>query len=273
MTELEMAKNKQEFLRIFRENVRRDGSEDLLGYLEKSTFFQDPCSTKFHLAEPGGLCLHSLNVYHRLRTLMQHEKPPGCDLTPEEEESIAIVALTHDLCKIGCYQATTRNQKSYDPEIVAAAQSWQLKHDQQGDFIWVSVPGYTFNDPLPYGHGEKSVYIISAFMKLKREEALAIRWHMSFASADFKAGGNNVGAAFGLPHKIIILTSIADLMATYGRKPRRQQRRQRRGRDGGGSHRGAAGGGQQGEPRHDRGKLPRIHRHLQARRRARPPVL
>jgi len=35
------------------------------------------------------------------------------------------------------------------------------------------------NDQLPYGHGEKSVYIISGFMKLAREEAMAIRWHVA----------------------------------------------------------------------------------------------
>ena len=176
MTELEMEKNKQEFLRIFREKVHRDGSEDLLAYMEKSTFFQDPCSTKFHLAEDGGLCRHSLNVYRRMLALMEHEKP----LTPQEEESIALVSLLHDLTKTGCYQKTSRNQKSYDPDIVASAPSWQVKHDQQGDFIWQSVPGYTYSDPRILGiHGDTSLLMVLHFMPdLTLDEKRAIRFHM-----------------------------------------------------------------------------------------------
>ena len=36
------------------------------------------------------------------------------------------------------------------------------------------MPYYTIDDRLPYGHGEKSVYIISGFMRLSREEAFAM---------------------------------------------------------------------------------------------------
>lgn len=214
MTELEMEKNKQEFLRIFREKVHRDGAEDLLAYLEKSTFFQDPCSTKFHLAEDGGLCRHSLNVYYRLVSLIQHEKPPGCDLTPEEEGSAAIVALTHDLCKIGCYQKTSRNQKSYDPEVVAAAQSWQVKHDQQGDFIWVSTPGYTFSDPRILGtHGDTSLVMVLHFIHdLSLDEKRAIRFHMGQASDSNES--RQASAAFE-QSKLALLLHLSDMLASF----------------------------------------------------------
>ena len=62
------------------------------------------------------------------------------------EETIAIVALLHDICKINCYKESTRNQKVNGQ--------------------WVQVPYYEYDDRLPYGHGEKSVYIITGFMRL-----------------------------------------------------------------------------------------------------------
>lgn len=65
-----------------------------------------------------------------------------------------------------------------------------------------------------YGHGEKSVYIISGFMKLSREEAMAIRWHMGFSDTEFKGGGFSVGNAFE-KFSLAVLTHIADLQATY----------------------------------------------------------
>ena len=131
-----------------------------------------------------------------------------------DPESVAICGLLHDVCKVNVYQQEPKNRKTYDPEKVAAAEPWQVKHDALGDFIWETVMGYKFEDDLPYGHGEKSVYIISAFMKLSREEAMAIRWHMGFSDNDFKGGGYSVGNAFE-KYPLALLTHIADLQATY----------------------------------------------------------
>ena len=78
-------------------------------------------------------------------------------------ESIALTALLHDVCKMNFYSVDYRNAKN-----------------EQG--VWEKVPYYTINDQLPYGHGEKSVYIVSGFMRLTREEAFAIRYHMGFSA-------------------------------------------------------------------------------------------
>ena len=52
---------KETFIQIYRENIRRDGAEALLDYLEhKSDFFTAPASARFHGAYAGGLCEHSL---------------------------------------------------------------------------------------------------------------------------------------------------------------------------------------------------------------------
>lgn len=189
---------KEKFIAIFEEYITRAGADKLLKWLEASDFFTAPASTRFHLAEPGGLVAHSVHVYDRLRSLYLSEcmKIDGRDiLSDEEEETIAICGLLHDLCKVNFYAVELRNKKN-----------------EQGR--WEQVPFYVVDDQLPYGHGEKSVYMISGFIRLNREEAMAIRWHMGFSDNEFKAGGYGVGNAFG-KYPIALMTHIADLQATY----------------------------------------------------------
>ena len=186
---------KEEFIDIYRQYIRREGADALLDYLEnKSDFFTSPASAKFHGSYPGGLCEHSLNVYHCLVDDLSRERVQelyGIEASPE---SVAIVALLHDVCKIGCYKAGSRN----------------VKNEQTGQ--WEKVPAYFYEDPMPYGHGEKSVYIISGFMRLTRSEAMAIRWHMGFSgSSDEK---HLVGKAFE-QYPLAFALSVADMEATY----------------------------------------------------------
>lgn len=153
---------KEEFIEIFREKITRPGADALLDYLEnKSDFFTAPASARYHGAYAGGLCDHSLNVYHCLVDYLARERVQELYGLEYSEESVAVVALLHDLCKVGCYKKSFRN----------------VKNDATGQ--WERVPTFTFDDPLPYGHGEKSVYIVNGFIRLTREEAMAIRWHMA----------------------------------------------------------------------------------------------
>lgn len=185
---------KEEFLELFRENITREGSAALLDYLEnKSDFFTAPASAKFHGSYAGGLCEHSINVYDCLKDYLARprvEELYGLEYSPE---TVAVVALLHDLCKIGCYKPGTRN----------------VKNEQTGQ--WEKVPTFFYEDPLPYGHGEKSVYIISGFMRLSREEAMAIRWHMGFSGDEDK---RLVGQALE-QYPLAFALSVADMEATY----------------------------------------------------------
>lgn len=204
---------KDQFIDIFKDRIQREGSDKLLAWLESSDFFVAPASTRYHLCREGGLCEHSIHVYERLRELYLTEKVRGGllpELTDQEEETIAIVGLLHDICKVGVYRQEPKNVKTYEPEKVKAAQKWQIKKDGMGEFIWETVMGYTFDDPVPFGHGEKSVYIASGFMRLTREEAFAIRFHMG----PDKDGWKDVGNAFSL-FPLAVLTYAADMMATY----------------------------------------------------------
>ena len=70
---------------------------------------------------------------------------------------------------------------------------------------------FFYEDNLPYGHGEKSVYILSGFLRLTREEAMAIRWHMGFSGDEDK---RLVGQAFQ-QYPLAFALSVADMEATY----------------------------------------------------------
>lgn len=183
----------EEFIEIFKEKITRPGADALLNYLEnKSDFFTAPASARYHCAYEGGLCEHSLNVYHCLVDYLQRERVQELYGLEYSEESVAIVALLHDVCKVGCYKPSTRNVK-----------------DANG--TWHSVPTYQFDDPLPYGHGEKSVYIVNGFIRLSREEAMAIRWHMGFSSTE---DNRTVGQAFQ-KYPLAFALATADMEASY----------------------------------------------------------
>lgn len=185
---------KQEFIEIYRKYIKREGSEELLDFLmsSKSDFFDAPCSTRYHLSREGGLVEHSINVYECLKAYLERPRVKELYGLEASDESIAIVALLHDLCKVNVYKKSFRNVK-----------------DENGK--WNQVPSYEFQDDLPYGHGEKSVYIISGFMKLTREEAFAIRYHMGFSDTE---NIRNVGEAFAR-FPLAFALSTADMEATY----------------------------------------------------------
>ena len=181
--------NKEEFLQIYNEYVKRQGSQEFLDWLLKTDFFTAPASTKYHGACEGGLLLHSLNVYKTLRERYFEE---GKD----SEVSFAICALLHDLCKAQFYKVSTRN----------------VKNDVTGQ--WEKVPYYTVEDAFPYGHGEKSVFLIERFMRLKTSEAMAIRWHMGGFDDSARGGSFAISLAYE-KYPLAVKLHLADLESTY----------------------------------------------------------
>ncbi len=186
--------DRERFISIYKDKIKRDGADAFLEWLsgDKSDFFTAPASTRYHNNCPGGLVSHSLNVYDCLCDYMSREsikKAIGYEIS---DESIAIAALLHDVCKVNFYKESTRNVK-----------------DETG--TWIKVPYYEIDDKLPYGHGEKSVYVIGGFMRLSREEAFAIRYHMGFSS---KEEARDVSAAFSM-FPLAFALSVADQEATF----------------------------------------------------------
>lgn len=186
---------KKEYEKILTENIKREGADKLLKYLKETDFFEAPASTRFHGNHAGGLVEHSIKVYQRFIKMLEAEY--GEDYfkkNPDMAESAAIIALLHDICKTGYYKVEERNVKVGSE--------------------WIKKPYYAVEDALPYGHGEKSVYMISGFMKLTREEAMAINWHMGGYDDRNQKGSYILSDAFQ-KFPIALLFHVADLMTSY----------------------------------------------------------
>jgi len=179
---------KEEFIKLL-ESTKREGMEEVINFLEKSDFFKAPASTRFHGDYEGGLAEHSMKVYEILK---EKVKTASIQIdTPEE--SLIIMALLHDICKANFYKVDYRNAKNEAGE-------------------WEKVPYYTIDDTIPYGHGEKSVMMITEYIKLTPEEKYSIRWHMGYTEP--KENYNAIGASY-TKYPIALLTHEADLEATY----------------------------------------------------------
>ena len=179
---------KAEFIRIFSENVSRPGAQQLLDWLATTDFYTAPASTRFHGACECGLVMHSINVYNVLMSRFYTEE--------DNKESFTLVSLLHDLCKANYYKSGFRN----------------VKNDATGQ--WEKVPSYSVQDAFPFGHGEKSVYLIERFIRLKPVEAIAIRWHMGGFDDAVRGGSYAISNAFD-EYPLAVKLHLADLEATY----------------------------------------------------------
>lgn len=168
---LNIAECKERFLKICREQIDRPGLDGLIDWLEKSDFFSAPASSKFHGNYPGGLCEHSLNVYDVAMHLRDKYIPDQIS-----DESVAVAALFHDLCKVHCYKKGFRNVKN-DADVWEKKEVWEI------------------DERLPLGHGEKSCIILQWFIRPTVDELLAIRWHMSGFDKSVIGGDYSVSRA------------------------------------------------------------------------------
>lgn len=179
--------NRERFISLCK-SVNREGMDDLLGWLDENDFYNSPASSRFHGAYEGGLLEHSLNVYDELKRLLS--------IYPEitvSEESVIIVALFHDLCKVNMYITETRNRKNKSGQ-------------------WERYDAYVVNEKFCFGgHGSKSVFLAQHFIDLMPEEAVAINCHMSSWE---DGAAKTVGSAFK-QYPFAWLLHVADESATY----------------------------------------------------------
>lgn len=182
---------KEQFAQIFKEKITRPGSEEALAWLESKDFFVAPASTRYHGSHEGGLLQHSLNVYHKLKELIIQAGFEG----QYSEETVALVSLLHDVCKVDFYKKGFRNVKN-----------------EQGK--WEQKEVYEIDETFPCGHSEKSVIILQNFFKLSRDEIYAVRAHMGGFDTSVKGGDYSIGRIFE-QSPLALLTHQADMQATY----------------------------------------------------------
>lgn len=179
---------KEKFIELLK-STNRPGIEDLISFLEKTDFFTAPASTRFHGSFEGGLVEHSLKVYE----ILDYKAKNNVLKLEIPDDTIKIVSLLHDICKLNFYKVDYRNAKNALGE-------------------WEKVPYYTIDDTIPYGHGEKSVMMITEYIKLTPEEKYSIRWHMGFTEPKELYG--TLGEAYK-KYPAALLLNEADLESTY----------------------------------------------------------
>lgn len=168
-----------DFMAVYGNTIKRDGAVSMLYWLDSKTdFFKAPASSKHHLAQPGGLVIHSLNVYSRLADITRRETGAAV-LDDTTKETVAVLGLLHDVCKVGVYRQTNPFKAAMEGKLATMAP-------------------YEFRDPFPLGHGEKSLFLITRHMALTVEEALAIRWHMGAYDDAVKGGSRSMTEAMNL---------------------------------------------------------------------------
>lgn len=181
--------------------VQRPGMDKLLEYIRGSDFYRAPASTKYHLACPGGLLQHSLNVLDALRGLLlfnsitsSWEYRTACKVVDTiPDDSVIIMALLHDICKTHFYSTSTRNQKN----------------DRTGQ--WEKVPFYTIDDKMPLGHGAKSAMIIKQYTTLTSQEMYTI-WHHMGMTGDYE---NDIAVGKSIEmYPAVLALQTADMMAS-----------------------------------------------------------
>ena len=187
---------KKVFMEYARENIKREGIEDLLDWLENDTdFFTSPASTKYHGSFEGGLLEHSLNVFEQLLVEFDTVVGKGWE-SVYSPESVAIAALFHDLCKVNSYTTEQRWRK-----------------DAEGK--WEAYYPYVYNsEKRAMGHGAQSVYFIQQFITLTEDEAEAIFWHMGAYDISPYANLNGLSKTWQ-NNALAYMLSRADMAATY----------------------------------------------------------
>lgn len=179
---------KEVFIELLK-STKREGVDEIINFLEKTDFFKAPASTRFHGNYEGGLLEHSMKVYE----ILKHKVKNSVIDINVGDDTLIIVALLHDICKANYYKVDFRNAKN-----------------ERGE--WEKVPYYTVDDTIPYGHGEKSVMMITEYMKLTSEEKYCIRWHMGFTEPKELYG--TISLAYK-KYPLALLMHEADLEATY----------------------------------------------------------
>lgn len=211
MTEQEINENFERYISLIETNIKREGVDKLLKWLKAKDTKYAPASTRYHLSEAGGLVKHSLNVYDRLKKLISVEYPIHIadengelreveSACPYSEETIALVALLHDISKIDFYEVQERNTK-----------------DEKGN--WIKVPYYQVKDEnnrFIFGsHSMNSYYMASKFFNLSYEESLAILHHMGgLDSTEDTLSVKGIAEAFK-KSTLAVLLHMADLASTF----------------------------------------------------------
>lgn len=215
LTKEQVEENADYFKSLLKKYVNRDGAnvDRLIQKLESSDFFYAPASTQYHGSFYGGLCAHSICVFENLVQLVENKllitEPYELNSGTPLFETVVILGLLHDVCKMNRYIMSMKNVKRYHVD--------GKQHDSIGNYDWESVSSYQVkpsDDRFVFGtDGETSEYIIRQFIPLSVEESIAIINSKGDTESNSNTGISlaTIFSKYNLP----VLLHCADLMACY----------------------------------------------------------
>ena len=128
---------------------KRAGMSEFLKYLQTSGFYESPSACKLHGAYKGGLVIHSTTVFYTWLEL-DFDMPKHTNrYNSYTQESMLLISVAHDLCKVGRYKFTDDG----------------IKYNKKKSDV---------------GHSLKSLEIIKQFIELTDEEEMCIKFHMGY---------------------------------------------------------------------------------------------
>jgi hypothetical protein len=222
---------KEEIIKLL-ESTKRENIEKLIAWLSESDYFTAPASAKYHGNHVGGLAEHSLNVYDSIDLLNKEY------IDDKEKryssETLAIVALLHDVCKVNMYikdfEPATESQLKYLWDLITKSNTTtNLKKEDitkayaaklidyyknGGEYPELSL-SWKIKDELPLGHSEKSIYLIQKHIQLTDVEAIAIRWHMGMTEINTHFNKNSAYNQAVNECPLTSLLYMSDYLATW----------------------------------------------------------
>lgn len=201
---LQIESNKNKYINLLR-STNRERIEELISWLETTDFFIAPSSSKYHGNYPGGLCEHSLNVYRvavQFRDNILSLSNKFDEAHSFRDDELIIACLLHDLCKVNFYEMTEK---------------WKKDETKPVGQQWIKYIGYTINDKLPLGHGDKSMFMAQNFIQLTANEALAINHHMNFFNPSMELNAYQHAAFTQAVEKYPLVGTVAlsDAVASF----------------------------------------------------------
>lgn len=201
---MNIVENKNYFISLVKQFVKRDGVDQLLTWLERSDFFVCPASTQFNLPVEGGLCQHALNVADSLvkryfdKGIYDLEESDALVVLDNEMtiENILVVSLLSSINKANCYVKDFKNVKVNG------------KWEQQEYWKW--------NEQFLYsGRGGKSVFILQQYMRLYVEEAQAIAFILAGEDNIFSGVIDSTYRKIYEQSSLALYLHLAEMEATY----------------------------------------------------------
>lgn len=144
-------------------------------------FWDAPAAASEHGNFPGGLVMHSINVYNQFNQILDQDTNKQIFGHKISKETRIIASLFHDICKWQLYQPCLLKkavkQKTDNPDDKTAIMY------PIGAFM---AKPYETVETSSLGHSVKSLFILQKYgIKLTEQQAALIRWHMTQFDREF----------------------------------------------------------------------------------------